>query len=39
MKFSAKMGSIVSIIKDEYYGPCKYVISFSNILKMKRYQL
>ena len=37
MKFSSKIGSVVSIIKDEFYGAFKYVVSFSNILKLKRF--
>ena len=39
MRFCAKIGSIVSIIKDEFYGPLKYIVSFSNILKLKRFEI
>ena len=31
-----KVGGVLLLIKDEYYGPRKYVIAFNNIAKVEQ---
>lgn len=34
MKTAAKVGGVVAMVKDEYYGPRKYVTAFNSLSKI-----
>jgi hypothetical protein len=38
MKFSHQIGGVLSLIKDEYNGPRKYVVALNNLERVKRYE-
>jgi len=38
MKFSHKIGGIISLIKDEYNGPRKYIVALNNLSRLKKYE-
>ncbi len=37
MKAAARVGGVISMIKDDFYGPRKYVVAFCNLSKVNKF--